>query len=367
MNVKKDTNGILNNTIGILTWHYYTNFGSALQAYALKKIIKKKISSNVEIIGYRNSQFGITSYARMCLKVFLSKSLGVFFKRFRFSYALFQKDFLEDNKLFYDCFPSEPAFSHIICGSDQIWAPNVFNPIYFANFADGSKLRKVSYAASIGLNAIPENLIGEYKRLLSDFSFISVREETGAQLLKYKCGIEKVEVVLDPTFLLPVSEYKNMERRVKAKKPYIFCYFLNKDHKYEQNVKKYAKEHNLKIVGWSAKDDDKKWLGNYDWIGPCEFLWLVHHADTIMTDSYHGTIFSLLFHKNFYTFERFSHNDPINQNSRIFQLDKLFNIKDRIINDSSEMVCSTYDYANFEEKLLKERKRSLDFLKRALQ
>ena len=94
-----------------------------------------------------------------------------------------------------------------------------------ANFVDGKLVNKISYAASIGLNDIPDTLVGEYKNLLSD-SFISVREETGAELLKRECCIDNVFVALDPNLLLKHDDYKKIERTVRIKGRYIFCYFF---------------------------------------------------------------------------------------------------------------------------------------------
>lgn len=81
------------------------------------------------------------------------------------------------------------SYSTIVAGSDQIWAPNVFNPVYMIDFVDGKKVNKVSYAASIGLNEIPEKYVGQYSSLLGDFTSLAVREEEGARLLKDRCGI----------------------------------------------------------------------------------------------------------------------------------------------------------------------------------
>lgn len=362
--------------IGLLTWHYFHNFGSALQAFALQKTLKT-LDYNSYFINYRDIKYGKENTYKISLKYVVSEISkfmpSKFQKRFYYPYISFLKNNLKQTKCFYDeKFLSEygEKFDTIVCGSDQIWAPNVFNPIYMIDFVDGKKIKKISYAASIGLDNIPENLQEKYKKLLSDFSNISVREETGKILIKEKCGISAT-VVLDPTFLLKSCEYRKIEKEpieIQENKKYIFCYFLNQNNKYSEIVKKYAAENDCEIIGYSACNKDTQWMKVYNNIGPCEFLWFIDNAQTVFTDSYHGTIFSLLFHKNFWTFERFSQDDSICQNSRIFQLAKMFDIGDRIIkNDSIIDTCKNIDYSEFEKNLELRKKNSIKFLKGALE
>lgn len=360
-------------TAGILTWHYYQNFGSALQAYALQRALKR-FGVKASIINYRNPKFGTVSFVKENIKYLLSVTAGQLpgkiGRHFTYSFISFQKTFLNQTRVVYDPIKLGTLLKNsdaIICGSDQIWAPNVFNPVYMASFTDSRKIRKISYAASIGLNEVPEKTADEYKKLLSDFKAISVREEAGQKLLVDNCGIDST-VVLDPTLLLDVSDYKKIQRKTCVKtKPFIFCYFLNVSHKYRQVVEKYAEEKNLDIIGVSAKKDDGDWMNIQNGIGPREFLYFIDKAHTVFTDSYHGTIFSLLYHKNFYTFERFSADDPICQNSRIYQLDKYFDIKSRIIVPKTALSeAMPVNYGEFEEKLIVLRKKSFDFLEEAL-
>jgi len=361
-----------NKKIGVITWHYYGNFGSMLQAYSLCETLKN--FGDVKIINYKNPkkvrlENGISRF----LKFLMANTIGLFIKRFRYRFLCFEIQYFAETKLLSTKTQLENEarrFDCIICGSDQIWAPNVFNPIYMLNFTDSATVKKVSYAASIGLNDIPDNLVCEYSHLLSDFVAISVRENEGAELLKRKCNIKNVSVVLDPTLLICKESYRKIEKKVKVlnehTNEYIFCYFLNSNHNYEARVKEYASRNGLKLVGWSANYNDKSWLGDYHWIGPCEFLWLVDHAKTVITDSYHGTIFSLIFGKNFFTFERFKQDDPINQNSRLNQLNIFFNIKNRIIASDSSLMDSKFDYCKFEKDLAKLRNESIDYLRKAV-
>lgn len=354
--------------IGILTWHYYSNFGSGLQTYALQQLIKD-LDYDVKIINYRNPKFGLYSPFKDFIRMIFSNFLGWKIPRFRYAHLRYMYRYLKQTR----CVQDETElrilldnFDKVVCGSDQIWAPNVFNPIYMAAYAN-DRVEKISYAASIGLRDIPKELIPEYQKYLSRFKAISVREEGGKWLLEEKTGI-KTKVVLDPTLMHSADMYRTMERKVKdIKRPYVFCYFLNKDNNYSQQVIQYAQKNNLLIYGYSDKVSDRQWMNRLEGIGADEFLWLVDNASTVFTDSYHATIFSLLFHKNFWTIVRFSNNDPINQNSRLEQLINNFAIGNRVIT-SDEVIDDTclLDFEYFEKQVSNLRVDSLKYLKQAL-
>lgn len=351
--------------VGILTWHYYPNFGSSLQAFALQESIKE-LGHDVHILNYRNPRISKASN-RDGLRVILSRLLGGLFPRFKYAHLNYMKKYLKQTKPIYDgegVKELSKQFDTIVFGSDQIWAPNVYNPIYQGVYSPNCI--KVSYAASIGLPAIPKKLEKAYHDNLCGFSHVGVREEEGRKVLKIQCGIDS-EVVLDPTLLLPVFRYKAMERHAPiVKAPFVFCYFLNANNQYKQCVETYSNKLGLSVIGFSARADDSDWMTVVKDVSACEFLWLIHHADFIFTDSYHGTIFSLLYHKNFRTFMRFSEDDPIVQNSRIRQLDKYFGLTSVIQNPKQLVSDYRFDYDKFEASLAQLRKDSLTFLKKAL-
>lgn len=362
-----------NKKIGILTWHYYRNFGSALQSFALFTTIKK-LGYRTIIINYRDPKLSCLNSSYLSrFKEFLRPIIGKFFKSKNLEWNT--NAIIFANKYFKQSIPFNNEhegrmvckdYDILVCGSDQIWAPNVFNPVYFASFANQG-IRKVSYAASIGLNDIPEDLVPKYKQLLSDFDIVGIREREGKDLLKSKCNVDST-VVLDPTLMVDVGTYTKMQKPIKGiKKPFLFCYFLNKEHQYKENVEKYANEHHLQIVGISDKASDSEWMICLTGLGADHFLWLINHAETIMTDSYHGSIFSLLFHKNLWIFQRFTEDNPICQNSRIRQLQHNFNLGQRIVTAKSKIDdLNPIDYEYFESQLKLLRASSLDFLKQAL-
>lgn len=238
--------------------------------------------------------------------------------------------------------------------------------LYFGEYVREDVI-KLSYAASIGLNDIPTELVQMYKQHLSKFDKISVRESKGAELLKNKCGIDS-SVVLDPTLMINAKTYLGISKKVKeVSGAYIFCYFLNKNHYYRKTVEEYAQKLGLKVVGISSCDEDKSWMTFLNNVGPREFLSLINNAQVVFTDSYHGSIFSLLFHKKFYIFERFKQDNIICQNSRIEQLKMVFDLDDKILNaENLEIIDDSYNYEKFEKILQMKRHESISFLLEAL-
>ena len=360
--------------IGIITWHYYNNFGSHLQAFALCLYLKKN-GYNSEIINYRNPKFGVLSPLKrvlldilLLLPSFVRNRLNghLYYASYLFEkkYLPQTKPFTERNELSNECL----KYDGIICGSDQIWAPNVYNPIYMLDFVPDS-INKVSYAASIGLDSIPHEMVENYKNYIGRINHVSVREEKGKEILKNQCGIEST-VVLDPTLLLRKEEWDKLKKKSAIKEKYIFCYFLKKDHQYKKLVKEFAEKNGYEIYGVSDSPNDNTWMKtfNYRDVGPCEFIGLIEGSKGVFTDSYHGTIFSMIYHKPFTLFERFSCGDKICQNSRIEQLKDYFGIRDNVVRVESvkSIGLKNIDYDSFEKTLAGLRDKSMDFLEKAL-
>lgn len=360
--------------VGIMTWHYYPNFGSALQAYALQTVIRR-LGYDVRIINYRNPKFGTPHPVKELVKCLIGRAcetLGMGVPGSINSFLLFQDRYMRQTRPLLTMEEYGRAiqeYDTVVYGSDQIWAPNVFNPIYMGGCLPdaGRPRRLVSYAASVGLDTIPEDKRAQYRSLLSWFHAVSVRETDGSALLKAECGIDSL-VVADPTLLLPSADYRAISREVQGiNTPYIFCYFLNKEHSYAEPIKAYARERDLKVYGVSAMEADAGWMELLDNVGPREFIWLIDHAAMVFTDSYHGTIFSLLMHKDLRTIERFYAQDPICQNSRIRQLCSYFHMDGLVCRAGDEIVDAGYDYGVFETELQRLRTLSMEYLKTALQ
>lgn len=350
--------------IAIVTWYNSKNFGSQLQSYALYSTIKS-LGFDVNMI-YFHKHPCIRKLYYNILNILPRKLVHLFNKNVDTPRYLFIKDFLTEHFVNY----SKPLneYNAVVCGSDQIWAPNVFNPIYMLSSVP-DKITKFSYAASVGLNDIPETLTSEYSRLLSRLSAVSVRENNGKELLQKKCGIEST-VVLDPTLLLSANDWAKIEKIPTIEEPYIFCYLLNTSHNYKNLILDYQKKTRYKVVGITENVNDEEWMDvlEYKSVGPREFLGLIHYAKAVFTDSYHCTIFSMHFNRPFVTFERFKNTDKICQNSRIQQLDQYFNISRNIVIPNKCEALKPYpvSHMEFEGKRKYLKVNSISYLKKAL-
>ena len=166
--------------IGLLTWHYYSNFGSMLQTHATYTVLKE-LGYDPHVLNYRNPVYGKVNNYLYLVKRFLSLIPYTINRilppkllqpQFRFSNLWKKTDVVYDSM---GLQLQIEGFYAIVCGSDQIWAPNVYNPIYMLDFVPDN-IRKISYAASVGLNSIPKELVSNYKKYIGRIDSISVRE-----------------------------------------------------------------------------------------------------------------------------------------------------------------------------------------------
>lgn len=357
--------------IGILTWHYYKNVGSNLQAFALQKIIKK-LGHEPVFINYRYKKFddsffkGIIKNSFIQLDKIFPKKLN---ENLRFGALRFQQEEFKCTKKRYDKNKLKKFigdFDSVICGSDQIWAPNVYDDVYMLSFVD-DLTNKISYAPSIGLNDIPKELISDYKKYIGRFNYISVREEAGVKLLKDKCDIDAKQV-LDPTLLLERCDWENVIRNESSiEDRYIFVYFLGEKKWTREWMINFAKSKGLKLVMLSQSKEDNNLVDiYYNSLGPRKFIKMILDAEYILTDSFHGMIFSIIFEKEFFILNRFNSNEILCQNSRIESLTNLLGLSNRRISQNEYYHDKKIDYYLVKNKLEKERQKSIQFLKNAI-
>lgn len=339
--------------VGILTWHYYENVGSNLQAYALMKNIEK-CGYDVKFINYQQKKLH-DSQIKKCMKIFLSninkRIPGLLPQKYTFKSFNFQKKYFRTTKTILNnekLKEMNNLFDIFVCGSDQIWSPIVFDSHYFLDFVEDKY--KFSYAPSIGCNYIPNSLKSQYIELISKFDGISIREEKGKELLK-ELNID-AKVVLDPTFLLTKDEWLQISSGRLENEKYIFCYFLGQNKKSRNRILKYAKSTNKKLIIYSAFKEDVLYCDERVYkIGPEEFISYINYADAVFTDSFHGVIFSLKFEKNFNAFYRFKENDKNNQNSRIINILEKFNLNNKLIAEDKELEMTQIDYKIINSKM----------------
>lgn len=358
--------------IAIITWHAYNNYGGVLQAYALRQTVKKLGVDKVDTINYKSNPPKV--FKKIKFKEVIKK-ISVHNNKIK---KLIQQnsekfdEFREKNFTFTrkcdnatDLFLLNDEYDKFICGSDQIWAPTVFNENYFLSFVkDDSK--KISYAPSMGLPVIDNKYIKEeIKKLVSKFDSISIREEQGKNLIKDFTDKE-IEVVLDPTLLLNKEDWKQRFNLEEKNKDYIVFYCLGGKKGHYKIAKKIAKTLNKKliIIPGNILDYRKKELQN---VSPEGFLKLIYNASLVITDSFHGTIFSINFNVPFITLKRFKDN-KLSQNSRIYNILKKVKLENRLYNDNIKYFLENIDI-NFNEcnKIIEEeRKKSIEFLKNSI-
>lgn len=341
--------------IGILTFNRPINYGAVLQAFALKE--KINAFNKVEIINY------ICPYIENLYKPFHGNKLkGII------CFILNNKR----NKKFYNFISAisseriygretlrQADYEKIIVGSDQVWN-------YYCSGKDETfllpnfKIKKYSYAASFGVNELPEKQVPFFKEQLSKFRYISVREKTGQDICGSQLGLS-AEVVLDPTLLLTKEEWVGRFHIQAKNKKYILVYAFEKSKELTAVAKYISKLTGLPIYSISVRTKD--FFGNkaIKGAGPKEWVELFYNATFIVTDSFHGTAFSVNFNKTFYAFAQ------NNRASRIIDLLEMLGLQNRLnpmleeVNPETEI-----DYNSVNEKLEVERKKSIAFIEKII-
>lgn len=370
--------------VGIMTHHRFYNQGTMLQAYALQKKIEL-LGCEAELIDYKeiiHGTIGNRIYKRIChplatieeiRKIVNAKKNQDKIKRSQERYDEFYKNLNIGSEKYNsqeELRRTPPNYDIYMVGSDQTWNP--YLPInteaYYLSFVPEGK-KKTSYAPSIGVNQIPEEKKTLMKKWLTNFEQISCREKNGCELLENILNT-KVEEVLDPTFLISESEWNavSIERTIKEK--YMICYFLGNNSNNIENAEKIAKLLGLKTYYIYTYDSKINKNLNYLFdVGPAEFLGLIRNADFVCTDSFHGSVFSIIFNKQFCSFTKRKDKGE-SDNNRIYKLLDLFNIKERYISQDKEIVkfdICNIDYKKVNSILEKERIKSENYLKKCLE
>lgn len=379
--------------IGILTLQKVTNYGGCLQAYALQSCLNN-LGFYSEIIDIERplkksiklrEEYGLLTQIIYIIYISMRK-FGTYIKNvFSFKDILLLKlkgkkdkfrHFEQRNLVFSDKQYSlkeikncQNNYRAIIVGSDQVWNHEflfVIEP-YFLEFIDNG-IRKISYAASFGVNSIPNSYFERYANWLKGFDFLSVREKSGADIIKKIANID-ASIVLDPTLLIEAKEWNKLIDSVpKTKEKYILCYTLSAENTLAIAIaKKIAVNKKYKIIkiGNSKEDINIPNVETRWQVGPLEFLTLIRDAEVIVTNSFHGTAFSLNFGKPFYC----TLNKANTRIGRILDLLKLAGLEDRIIYSTSEFSEKEINIASGNvnmKELNEERNKSISFLKKAL-
>ena len=303
--------------VAIVTFQGADNYGAVFQAYALS-IWLRKHQINPEIIDYNSNVYRRYKLFRTHLYksapwLFAVDLLAFIEKRKRKkNFTAFRKEFLpltkESYKTSKELHNICNSYDYYICGSDQIWNPEITHGIdgtYFLDFVEEGK--KIAYAPSIGVNNLNEFQINTIVQYLTSFNALSIREQSGKDLLQPYCEKE-IFAVCDPVFLLDEKDFHAIAIQ-KTHEKYVFLYVVGSARKEEKIIRlseRLASEKSIKL--YYIIDGDKTLFHikgiNMFGCNPTEFLSLIYNAQYVVSNSFHATAFSLIYEKQFVTFAK---------------------------------------------------------------
>lgn len=353
--------------IAIITLYGDENYGNKLQNYALQEVIGSLGNKANTLIFSRSNNLFKKFLSTFIIHTNNGRKLKPLKELIRtHNFKTFSKKFLKTNIIkgcegrYNDIL--EEKYDMFVVGSDQVWNPLFWSRsnglddvcIYLLTF---TKKRKISYAASFGITDISDKSKNLIENELKKFTAISVRELSGKSILE-NMGLNS-EVVLDPTLLLSRDNWKKLESNlIPVHEKFIMIYFLGEMEKSIKNmIIQYAKSNNLKII--DIMDEKSKYYVK----GPELFIELIDKAEIVMTDSFHATVFSLIFHTKFAVFNRI-HSNKSDMSSRIISLFNTLDLK-LSLSDNSNLFIFT-EFGEVDYKLSKEKDNSLNFLKNNL-
>lgn len=341
--------------IGIITyWKSNSNYGQILQNYALQYFLKT-MGHDPFLIKYNSSIKN--SFKRKVIHLFflLSTPLQLYnalFNRFKKAETIdsdkndrgfdeFKKKNITSTKEEYDIYKLEsnpPVADFYFCGSDQVW--NCYNDGYFLQWGDKS-IPKIAYAASFGKTEIPKEFKYYLKKALKTFKVVAVREKSGLSICK-ELGRGDVIWRPDPTLLLDKNDYRKLTTNLnKSAKEYILLYLVGNTSSVDiSQITNLAKEENLDIVYIPSMSRDDSLPKTFPTIN--EWIHLFDHCTYVLTNSFHGTIFSIIFEKKFGVYNLsggYSH-----MNTRIDSLLSELNLKNRMYSNNLNFIHDDINY-----------------------
>lgn len=383
--------------LGILTLVFF-NYGTRLQSYALCKAIEKIKPSSLpfEVINIEGiwSEKVVNKKKLLinCVSYYKTKSIKKIFYLIKWrieDWLIKKKDHSEEEakriKKFSSLIRKIPysrekytctdirngvlnKYSAILVGSDQVWngIKVPCQDIYMLDYFNGKGL---SYAASFGLKTIPQKQFNNYQHRINRFDKLLVREEDGVELCK-TLGRNDAECVLDPTLLLSKEEYQTLISHDELiHENFILVYSLNYSYQIYNQADKFAKKNNCRMVILKRSFCPPKAsvypnaIQLYE-VSPEEFLWLIHNAKCIITNSYHAMLFSIIFNKNFYLYL----DKCDEENSRMLSLSKICHLSNRIVWEFDTLPLTNYDidYTPVNTIIEYHRQKSMNLLQQAV-
>lgn len=377
--------------IGLVTCYFHHNYGSMLQAYATEMIMQQMglpfqtIACKAPINYMQENK--ILYIIKKLLIADRKMRLGKMkIERAKKDNPMFAKNWEIRNKAFEQfaetffhvspyCKNREELtkmaenYSAFLVGSDQLWRTDSVEHGYYTLEWVPDNIRKIAYSTSIGVKEVPWFQVEKNKRFMNRFDHIALREQSACDLV-YKLTGRKVPVVLDPTLLFTGDQWLEIQQQEPLTNgKYIFCYLLGDNPSQREFIKRVKEKTGYKIVALQQLDDyipsDEGFADEAPYVGPREFLNYIRNAEYVFTDSFHCSVFSILYKKNFFTFSRFAEGAKQSTNTRIDNLLHITGLEERrMTNDKTieEVVNFKRNFDGVDEKLNALRKSSMDYL-----
>lgn len=382
--------------IGLVTCYFHHNYGSMLQAYATEMIMEKMGLSFETIACKRPRDYMVENKYLYYVKKLLIGDWGMFLGKRRIKKVEEQnpqfKKNVETRNAMFDEFANTffhtskfcrnraelegiaNDYSAFLVGSDQLWRTDSVEHGYYTLEWVPDSIRKIAYSTSIGVKNIPWFQVKKNQWFMNRFDFVALREQSACDLYHQMTG-KTAPVVLDPTLLFTGEEWMKIQQpEPLTEGKYIFVYLLGNNPDQRDYINKVKEKTGLKIVSLQQLDDyipsDEGFADEAPYnVGPREFLNYIRNAEMVFTDSFHCSVFSILYHKNFHTFNRFGENAKQSTNTRIDNLLHIAGLEDRRWNVSKSMadcIQQTSDFEQVENRLSDMRQLSWDYLNKAL-
>lgn len=361
--------------VGIVTIYDLKNYGNRLQNYAVSEVLKSLgVYSDTLII----DDTPLKRKIKNIIKVYLGKKPNIHWN-LQEENKLFTKEY---SQLEFERYEKFKSFSHkninikyvklsknlneqydyFIAGSDQVWNTDIGHglPWEFLTFAEPNK--RIGYAPSFGGTEI-HNRVDDVSKYLCQMNSISIREFSGVSFIKNISGREAIHLI-DPTLMLECSKWRLVEEKPATNllpEKYILTYFLgNRNEGAEHIIQNLIDTYQLPVIRLRDINNSEIFVS-----GPSEFLYLIDHASLILTDSFHGSVFSFIFGKPFMVFNR--EGDLPNMMARVDSFLDMFYLKRKYAGSGLPNDIWEHDYTEGYKQLDIERRKAIDFLKKALE
>ena len=351
--------------ICVSTYCDWNNYGSILQSIGFKKMLYKLGYTSVLVQDKPAPPANFQASLHICKNPMANiKNIYLYAKRKKVSLKYRNSlKFMRENVdiLYYNNYDvlknNPPEADYYIAGSDQIWRPQTCHPVFFLDFVSQDK-KRISYAASMGNTNMPEAKKEIFKDFINLFDYISVREKDNVKFIK-ETVCKETEIHIDPAFLINADQWRKYKKTYDIQGPYILLYALYWDVNLNKQLKQLHRKTGLPIVaicnGLSRIWANKKLFD----VDPGQFLWLVDHAEAVVTSSFHGVAFSIIFNKKLAA--------VVNPKlpSRIENILQTLRVKNSSIDGLMQV--NTDFYENTNKRILEEQQKSINYLKKALE